>query len=281
MSGAAATTAASPPVAARPRAASLIVGAIASRRRPFIGLLVGMVLWEIIGRIWDVEFFPPLSAVLARLVQLTLSGQILDNLASSLTNLVLGFAVSATFGLIVGGLMGAYRKVDMALDPYIYALLTAPSLVFAPLFFSLFGLSRITIVGVVFVYSTWIIVINTATAIRTVPQGMIEMGRAYCATDRQLFREVILPAATPLIMAGLRLGMGRAVKGMINGEMFIAAVGLGAIIIQAEGSFDDRTVLAILLVIIAVALVALKLVEIVDHRLTSWLPSTAREARRR
>jgi NitT/TauT family transport system permease protein len=67
---------------------------------------------------------------------------------------------------------------------------------------------------------------------------------------------------------------------MINGEMFIAAVGLGQIVIEAQGAFDAETVLAVLLLIIIVALLAVKLVQIVDARLTSWLPSTARAARR-
>ena len=257
-----------------------VVAAVGRARRPAIGLLVGMVIWELLGRIWAQPFFPPMSTVLLRLVEMTVNGAIVGNLLSSLTNLVIGFGLSAAFGLVVGSLMGAYRKVDMALDAYVYALLTAPSLVFAPLFFSLFGLDRMTIVGVIFVYTTWIIIINTATAIRNVPTGYVEMARSYCATDRQLFFEVVLPAATPLIMAGLRLGMGRAVKGMINGEMFIAAVGLGAIVIEAQGRFDAATVLAILVLIIIVALVAMKVVQAVDQALTGWLPSTARQARR-
>jgi NitT/TauT family transport system permease protein len=106
------------------------------------------------------------------------------------------------------------------------------------------------------------------------------MGRSYCASERQLFLRIILPAATPLIMAGLRLGMGRAVKGMINGEMFIAIVGLGQVVTAAGGRFDAEGVLAVLLVIITVAMVAVKLVQIVDRRLTGWLPSNARQRRR-
>ena len=107
------------------------------------------------------------------------------------------------------------------------------------------------------------------------------MGRSYCATERQLFFKVILPAALPMIFAGLRLGMGRAVKGTINGEMFITAVGLGAVVISAGRRFDAATVLAVLLVIIIVALVGVKVIQLIDARMTSWLPSTARTAKAR
>jgi NitT/TauT family transport system permease protein len=109
-----------------------------------------------------------------------------------------------------------------------------------------------------------------------VPVALIEMGRSFCASDWQVFRRIVIPAAMPLIMAGLRLGMGRTVKGMINGEMFIAAVGLGALVMDAGRRFDAETILAVLLVIIAVAVATMKLVQLLDRRVTAWLPSNAR-----
>jgi ABC-type nitrate/sulfonate/bicarbonate transport system permease component len=242
-----------------------------------LSLLGGAVLWEIVARIWDVSFFPPLSAVLRRLGKMIADGEILGSLGNSLLNLLIGAVISVVVGVGVGLLMGAYKKVEQALDVYIYALLTAPSLVFAPIFFSIFGLGRASIVAVVVMYATFIIVINTASAIRSVPVSLIEMGRSFCASDWQVFRRIVIPAAMPLIMAGLRLGMGRAVKGMINGEMFIAAVGLGALVMDAGRRFDAETILAVLLVIIAVAVATMQLVQLIDRRVTRWLPSTARK----
>jgi NitT/TauT family transport system permease protein len=267
---------------AHPHGPRLPVRQFASNAAPAaIGLGIGVVLWELVARAWNVVFFPPFSAVVAKLIQLTLDGKIIESLLGSLTNLILGFAISVVFGVGIGMLMGAYRKVEMALDVYVYAMLTAPSLVFAPIFFAIFGLGRASILGVVIMYSIFIIIINTVAAIRTVPIGLVEMGRSYCATERQLFFKVILPAALPMIFAGLRLGMGRAVKGTINGEMFITAVGLGAVVISAGRRFDAAAVLAVLLVIIIVALIAVKAIQLIDARMTSWLPSNARVARTR
>jgi ABC-type nitrate/sulfonate/bicarbonate transport system permease component len=267
---------------AHPHGPRLPVRQFASNAAPAaIGLGIGVVLWELVARAWNVVFFPPFSAVVAKLIQLTLDGKIIESLLGSLTNLILGFAISVVFGVGIGMLMGAYRKVEMALDVYVYAMLTAPSLVFAPIFFAIFGLGRASILGVVIMYSIFIIIINTVAAIRTVPVGLVEMGRSYCATERQLFFKVILPAALPMIFAGLRLGMGRAVKGTINGEMFITAVGLGAVVISAGRRFDAAAVLAVLLVIIIVALIAVKAIQLIDARMTSWLPSNARVARTR
>jgi NitT/TauT family transport system permease protein len=250
---------------------------------PIIGLVIGAVIWEVAGRVWSVAFFPPLSDVLVRLMELTREGRIVENLAGSLVNLAIGFGFATVVGVGVGMLMGAYRKVEMALDIYVYAMLTAPSLVFAPIFFAVYGLKQIqlTILSIIVLYAIWIIIVNTSAAIRQVPTPLVEMGRSMCATERQLFFKIILPAATPLIFAGLRLAMGRAVKGMINGEMFIIAIGLGGVVINAGRRFDAAAVLAVLLVIIVVALVMVKVVQLVDAQMTSWLPSTARQARSR
>jgi NitT/TauT family transport system permease protein len=246
-----------------------------------VSLGSGIIAWEIVARLWQVPFFPPFSRVVERLVELTLDGLILASLANSLVNLAIGFLVAVTVGVGTGMLMGAYRKVDMALEAYVYALLTAPSLVFAPIFFAMFGLSRIPVIAVIVMYSMFIIILNTAAAIRNVSPALIEMGRSFCASDRQLFFKIILPAALPLTMAGIRLGMARAVKGMVNGEMFIAAVGLGAVIMNAGRRFDAAAVLAVLLVTVGVALLMVKAVQVVDVRLTGWLPSTQRARLRR
>ena len=253
----------------------------------FVSLLMGALVWELLGRVWNQPFFPPLSAVLVRLWELTApngnigGGVILNNLFQSLMNLSVGFGFSVVFGIIIGALMGAYQKIGDALDVYVYSLLTAPSLVFAPIFFAAFGATetRATTIAVVVMYTIFIIIVNTSTAIRSVPPSLIEMGRSFGANDRQMFRRIILPSALPLMMAGVRLGSGRAVKGMINGEMFIAVVGLGAVVMNQGKRFDAAGVLAVLLVIVMVSLFAVKLVQLVDRRLTAWMPSTARQKR--
>jgi len=260
-----------------------------SARRPMrlrlpptlVSLVVGGIAWEVAGRIGDAMFFPPLSKVLSRLATLVANGQILPPLQNSLTNLAIGFTVSVLVGVTVGALMGLYAKVDMALDMYVYALLTAPMLVFAPIFFMMFGLTRIPIVLVIVSYSMFIIIINTRTAVRGVSRSLIEMSRSYCASDRQLFMTVILPAALPVTMAGIRLAMGRAVKGMLNGEMLIAVVGLGLLVVNAGYALDATTVLAVLLVIIVLAMILIKIVQLIDLRLTSWLPANANVRGRR
>ncbi|MSP56682.1 MAG: ABC transporter permease subunit [Myxococcales bacterium] len=237
----------------------------------FVFLIGG---WELLGRALQQEFFPPLSKVLTKLVEV--QAEIFAALAISLQNLVIAFAFSLVFGIGLGLLMGAFRKVDAALDVYVNALLTAPSLVFAPVFFAIWGLERWSVIAVIVMYCVWIMVVNTVTAVRTVSIELLEMGESFGAPRLKIWTRIVLPSATPLIMAGVRLAMGRAVKGMLNGEMFIAIVGLGKLVQDGSRAFDASLVLAVLVVIIVIAFICVWLVQLIDNRLTRWLPKTSR-----
>ncbi len=244
-----------------------------------VGLAAGLILWEVGGRVANVQFLPPLSRVIQRLGELIESGVIVANLTMTVTNLLIGFAISLVFGLAIGVLMGMSRRARLALDVYVYALMTAPAIVFAPIYFAIFGLGRASIIGLIVQYAIFIIIVQTAAAVRASPSALLEMGRVFGASKRQLLRDVVFPAAVPLIMAGVRLGIGRAVIGAINGEMFIAIVGLGLVVRQAGAVYDAAAVFAVLLVVITVALVAVAVVQYFDRRLTAWLPPTGRAGR--
>jgi NitT/TauT family transport system permease protein len=233
-------------------------------------LLVGAAVWEILGWGVGLQWLPPFSKVMVALVEFVRSGVILANLGSSLIALIAGVVLSLIFGLTLGVLMGRYRYVERALDVYVHALFVCPAILFAPIFFAIFGLSDAARVAIVFVYSTFVIVINSATAIRTVDPSLVEMAYAFGCRERQIFTRILLPASLPLIFAGIRLGVGRAVKGMINGEMLIAFVGLGALAQRYGAQFDAAKVFAIAMIVLIIGLVSNALVQTLDNRLTSW-----------
>lgn len=235
-----------------------------------LSIAIGLLAWEGLGRLIAFPWFPPLTRVISRGIQLVQTGAIGTNVLASLASLAIGFAMALVVGIGTGILMGRIPLVEIALGWYVNALLAAPSLVFVPILFIFLGISDTTRVAVVFLYSVFVIIANTATAVRTADSHLIEMARAFGASRRVLLLRVILPDSLPLIMAGVRLGMGRAVKGMINGEMFIALVGLGAQIRFYGGAFDAAAVLAIVLLIIVIAVAASWLVQRLDQKLTWW-----------
>jgi len=242
----------------------------AGARPTLFSLLVGACVWELVGRLWHVSFLPPFSSVLRAAMELIASGQILGHLSASSAALLLGYALAVVTGVILGLLMGRYRRVEYALDVYINALLATPKIVLVPVLFAVFGVSRSVQVAIVFLSAFFVITINTMSAIRNVDATYLEMARSFGATDRQIFAKVLLPGSLPLTMAGLRLGMGRAVKGMINGEMFIVVFGLGGLLRKYGGRFDAEKVFAIVLVVVAVALACTAVVQAIERRVTRW-----------
>lgn len=235
-----------------------------------MSLVGGLVIWEIGARIWAIPFLPPFSRVLVTLVDLIRAGRIVEDLAHSLSNLALGYALAVICGVSVGMAMGRHRRLQAALDPVVVGMLASPKLLFIPLLYALFGVSRNAQIGVIFLSAVFIIVANTMSAVRTVDPAAVEMALAFGATRRQLFWKVLLPGSLPLTMAGLRLGMSRAVGGMITGEMFITLFGLGAELRTYGARFDAAGVLAILLVVAAVALLCTGALGTAERRLTHW-----------
>lgn len=242
-----------------------------------VGLLSGVLLWELLGRVLDLIYLPPFSSVFVRLVEMLTSSDVLTLLASSLRNLFIGFTAAVVIGVLVGILMARNRSVEIALDPYVYALLTAPSVVFVPVYFAIFALSPWAIIALIFQYAVFIIIVNTVSAVKTVDKEFLEMAQVFGATkERTLVRKVILRGASPHIFAGIRLGLGRAIKGMINGEILIAVVGIGGLSNKFGRAFDSEGMLALLLLVILVAFALDLITNLLDSKINSWLPSANR-----
>lgn len=235
-----------------------------------LSILAGLLMWEAAGWVLGFPWLPPFSAVMVKMIDLFITEDILTHLRTSLTNFAKGVALALGIGLPVGALMGRFKWVDQALSVYVYAFFVAPVLVFVPVFFAIFGLASGTIVAVVFVYTVFVIIINTRTAVQTVDRSLLEMARSYGANEFALFWRVIVPAALPLTFAGIQLGIGRGVKGMINGEMFIALVGLGAISQRFSGRFEAEGALAVAVLILFVAIIFNFVVRKLDTTINHW-----------
>jgi NitT/TauT family transport system permease protein len=226
--------------------------------------------WEVAGRAGDAHLLPPLSKVASVWIDLLISGQLFQALAVSLQALALGFVLSVLFGVPLGLLMGRYRRLESFLDIYMTALLTVPMISFIPFLVIAFGLGLHSRVWIVFLFAFVIIVINTAAGVRNVDPVLTEMARSFGARESELFLKVILPAATPMIMAGIRLGMGRAVLGMVTSEMILAVVGFGAMLMTFGASFNSPALFATILTVVLLAVALLALIQYIDRRLTPW-----------
>jgi NitT/TauT family transport system permease protein len=232
-----------------------------------ISLLAIVVAWELAGRTADLTVLPPLSEIFAALWQFLIDGTILDSLGVSMITLALGMGLSIVIGILIGALMGRYRTVEYALDVYVNAAMAAPMVAFVPVFILVFGIGYPTRVLTVIIFAIFPIIVNTFTGIRNVDRSMVEMGRSFGASERQLFWRIRVPAAFPLLLAGIRLGTARGVKGLINGEVLVAVVGLGALVDRFGTPFSMERLYALIFFLVALALVLVRLVDWSSRRL--------------
>jgi len=235
-----------------------------------ISLMSLAAIWEIAGRSGNAHLLPPLSKVITAWIELFVSGQLFQALSISLQALVLGFLFSVFLGVPLGLLMGRYRRLEAFLEIYMTALLAVPMISFIPFLVIAFGLGLHSRVWIVFLFAFVIIAINTTAGVRDVDPTFTEMARSFGARESEMFIKVILPAAMPMIMAGIRLGMGRAVLGMVTGEMILAVVGFGAMLMTFSASFNSSALFATLLTIVLLAVALLALIQYLDRRLMPW-----------
>lgn len=235
-----------------------------------LSLIILALLWEVVGRTKNAHLFPPLSVILWAWAELLLSGELLRALLVSFQALTLGFLISVATGVPLGLLMGRYRRLEAFLDLYMIAMLSLPIISVIPLLVIAFGLGLHSRVWIVFLFAFVIIAVNTKAGVRNVDSTLTEMARSFGAGEWELFLKVILPAALPMIMAGIRLGMGRAIVGMITSEVVLAVVGFGAMLMSFGASFQTPALFATILTIILLAVVILALIQFLDRRLIPW-----------
>ncbi|MBM4260189.1 MAG: ABC transporter permease [Deltaproteobacteria bacterium] len=240
----------------------------------FLSVLTLTAAWEIAGRAGNARLLPPFSKVMSAWFDLLVSGQLFQALAISLQALVIGFLISLAIGVPLGLLMGRYRRLASFLDVYMTALLTVPMISFIPFLVIALGLGLHSRVWIVFLFAFVIIAINTAAGVRNVDPTLTEMAKSFGAKESELFAKVILPAALPMIMAGVRLGMGRAVLGMVTSEMILAVVGFGAMLMTFGASFNSPALFATILTIVLLAVALLALIQFLDRKLTPWRAAT-------
>jgi NitT/TauT family transport system permease protein len=239
--------------------------------RAGLAAVVGLVVaWEILGRLNLSMFVPPVSAVAATWWQLLGNGTLARAASSSLASLVKGFVPAALLGVVVGLAMGRFATVRYLLDGWVNALMSAPLSALVPVLIALFGIRDTVVAATVFMFSFFVIVVNTMTGVRGTDRSLVEMARAFGAGEAALFRRIYLPAALPAMMLGLRLGIVQAVKGMVVGEMLISLVGLGERLIYYGNTFLITELYAVIASVLAVALVTAYLAELADRALVRW-----------
>jgi ABC-type nitrate/sulfonate/bicarbonate transport system permease component len=238
--------------------------------RWFLSIALFFALWELVGQSELTVAIVPASEVLPDLWREITTGNLVEATFGTLEIAAVGFAISAVIGLLVGLLIGLSRPWADVLDPLVSAMLSAPIAMFIPVIAVYLGLEfKAKVVGVV-LFCVFIIIVNTATGIREVPPSGVEMARAFGTSRRRIYMRVIFPWASPYIITGLRIAVGRAVEGAILFELFLRAENLGLVIRNATGTFDLSVLLGSVFFITIIAAGLMGIARIIEWRLLRW-----------
>ena len=231
---------------------------------------VFFVIWEYYGRRMDPIFMAPPSAIFEAALQLIQSGALKKALIQTLWPFSVGMALTVVVGIALGIVMAQWRTLEYVLDPFINALYAIPRIALVPLIILWAGLEFVGKVTILVSVAIFPITVNTFAGIRDVRGSMLEIGRAYGATEWQIFWKIILPAAVPFIMAGIRLAVGLAIIGIIVAEFFTAISGLGGMIVEYANVFATAKLFVPIIVIAIVGVVLTELVMWLERRMSRW-----------
>ena len=233
-------------------------------------LILWGLLWEIVGRA-DLTFFvPPLSEVLATLFAIIGTPAFKKALAETAYAFSLGVFFAVVIGIIVGILMGKNRLLDELLLPWVNVFLSAPLTALVPVLMVLFGFGMKSIVITTALFAVWIIILNSRAGVKQINRSLIEMANSFGASPMDAFFKIYFWAALPEILGGVRIGIIRAVKGVIIGQLLISIVGFGALFELYSANFLMGHFWAGLIVLFALAFIISEFLAYLERRVSYY-----------
>jgi NitT/TauT family transport system permease protein len=241
------------------------------KHRPLLLKLLSAALvfgaWEIAGRVPISYSFPTFLESMSALLAMALDGTLFVAYGETLRPLVVGVAISAVFGIGMGLWIGLSRGFEWLFSPIFIVAQAAPLAALIPILVMVYGIGLTSKVFVVCIMAMPVIVLNTASAVRNTPGSLKEMATSFMARDRDVLLKIILPAASPVIFSGLRLGVSAGFIGAILSELKITPTGVGDIITYSRSIADYPSMYAAIFSIILLAVIFLNLLEKLENKL--------------
>lgn len=234
-----------------------------------INFILFFTLWEIIARMGVVSklLLPPISGVVTETVKMADSGELWKHLSFSATNFTVGFLIATATGIPLGLLLGASKKLDIILGPYVWAMFSTPRLALLPLVTVALGFGMASKVFLIFIGAFFVIVINTWAGVKTVEQSLVHAGKVFGANRYQIFTKIVVPYTLPFIIVGLRLGVTRALVVTLVSEMIASSRGMGYVVMRAVDEFNSAKLFSMILILVFVSMVLVTAL----RRLEAWI----------
>src|SRR5689334_7033960 len=200
------------------------------------------------------------------------SGEIYHDLYVSGVEFLGGYFLAAVVGIPFGIMTGWYKRMSYIFDPFVNAMNATPRVALLPLVIIWLGIGMLSKVGIIFLGAVFPLLINTRDGVKTTPANLLNAARSFGASEWQIFRNVVLPSTVPFILTGLRLAVGRALIGVMVGELYAATAGIGFMITVAGATFQTDKVFVGVLIFAIAGMAATEVIDRYEHRFDKWRP---------
>jgi NitT/TauT family transport system permease protein len=237
-----------------------------------ISFAVVLLVWQLAVELGVVStfFISSPTLVAAEFWRQLLSGEVAANLAVSLSEFACGLGLALVAGVGLGVLASWSRTLEHIFEPFIWLGYTAPTIAFYPLFVVWLGLGQPTIIAIAFVFAVTPLYANTLAGIKNADQDLIRAARSFGARRLDLFLKVALPGSVPILVAGLRLAVGRALTGVVAGELFGATAGLGYSIAFYGQKLKTTAMMVSLVLVVILGVILTQLLSLLESATDSW-----------
>jgi NitT/TauT family transport system permease protein len=233
-------------------------------------LLLWGLLWEVVGQSGLTFFIPPLSEVLGTLLTILGTTAFQKALFETAYAFLAGVFFAIVIGIPTGILMGKSRLLDELLLPWVNVFLSAPLTALVPVLMVLFGFGMKSIIITTTLFAIWIIILNSRAGVRQINRSLVEMAHSFGASPTDAFFKIYFWAALPEILGGVRIGIIRAVKGVIIGQLLISIVGFGALFELYSANFLMGHFWAVLIVLFALAFTISEFLAYLERRVSYY-----------
>ena len=232
----------------------------------FFSLVIWFIVWELIGQAGLSTIIPPFSRVVAAGITIVPTEKFSAAASISLRSFAIGMALSLAIGIPFGVLMARVESLGRILGMWVNIFVSAPISALVPILMAVVGIGETTVVVTVFLFAVFVIILDTRVGVKQADRSLVEMARSFGARRDQLYTKVLILSALPEILAGLRLGAIRGVKGVVIGQLLVAIIGVGELFELYSQYFLMEEFWALVIIVFMFALAVSEAIAFLEKR---------------
>jgi len=241
--------------------------------RMLLSLLVWFALWEAVGQAKLSTIVPPFSAVIEAAIEIAPTDKFKHAALISLRSFGIGMALALAVGIPLGVAMARVKSVGRILGMWVNIFVSAPISALVPILMAVVGIGETTVVVTVFLFAVFVITLDTQVGITHADRSLVEMARSFGARRHQLYTKVLLLSALPEILAGVRLGAIRGVKGVVIGQLLVAIIGVGELFEVYSNNFLMEEFWALVVMVFLFAFAVSEAIAALERRVEYYAAS--------